>query len=191
MKKSILAWRLSLTVILLCLVIAIPTYASELNLTPENLSGDTSVSLNVDRSQDHYTFIIPSTITVDPKTGKCRIAPVLSDGWSITAYSYLTVSFSSANHYYLIDGNGVKVPYHTKEDMGGTCYPDSTSSTNVFKMSVHYSGDGTLYNSLNQQQAAGALSATAWGADITINEDDMPKTAGTYTDTLTFTIQYQ
>ena len=72
--------------------------AQTLELDRNTMTGTTEVSLTVDRSMDSYTVVIPSKVTIDPKTQYGYGDVVLKSGWELVASNNLQVRLMGAEN---------------------------------------------------------------------------------------------
>ncbi len=101
--KKLLALLLTLTLVSLsAFALAEDDPATEpadtLELDRNTMTGTTEVSLTVDRSMDSYTVVIPSKVTIDPKTQYGYGDVVLKAGWELVSVNSLKVQLSGAEN---------------------------------------------------------------------------------------------
>lgn len=137
----------------------------------EGASGETLVSLTIDRSLDSYTVIIPPTVVIDTVTEEGEMDVVLESGYKLISGNKIKVTVSSANGCKLINEDNsnswvYKLTYY-EENM-----PHWIGSAGQFKIiEVTKTSDATIDHSITLYPKV----------------DGLP-TAGVYTDTLTFTV---
>ena len=133
--------------------------------------GDTTtVSLTVDPSLESYTLTIPATATIDPSTKKGNINVSVSNityVWSTKVkVSVASENFDSTGSNLVNNADTAKKIHYTLKDT-----------------------DSTPVNSTNTYVLGGATSAASLTGGLSLEVDGTYPAAGTYTDTLTFTVE--
>lgn len=156
----------------LCLLMGVCIAETTITGDGEGATGQTLVTLTVDRSMDSYTVTIPPTVIIDPATKKGSMSITLNKGFELISCNSLSIKMKSNNDCVLINEDGTQsVEYWI--------YLNSAPQT-----ACNYGGGLTTLLTVNK------------GADATIDRVyemtpqiryDLP-TAGVYTDTLTFTV---
>ena len=189
--------------------------AETLELDRNTMTGTTEVSLTVDRSMDTYTVIIPSKVTIDPKTQYGYGDVVLKAGWELVSVNSLKVQLSGAengiaDNFYInttsFEYTNSLLPYYQnfklKNSDKTVPYAIKASTVSWPYTKTNHNGRGYYGISSTERYGYGAAYDTAM---ITISkknssntEDivsnmvfyvkDMPTDPGIYTDTLTFSI---
>lgn len=158
--------------IVLMLCMAIPASAEE-------TAGTTVISLTVDPTMESYTLTIPADVTIDPTTKSGTVSVTLSDvtfAWSTELHVYA----SSANDWHLVNQEDATktIQYRMKTNLNGT---NSSSGKTLevanCKMREREAGMVQEYNENQNNTMNNALTIL----------ETYPG-AGTYTDTLTFTV---
>ncbi len=181
-----------------------------IELDRNTMIGNTEVSLTVDRSQDTFVVVIPSKVTIDPKTQYGYGDLVLKAGWELVSVNSLTVKLTSAE-------NGIGIA--TNSSSGQYLLPENfrlkTEDGKAASYSVHPVINGSAYypftsKSGSHSSGSSSNSSVYYGSDIntfqlfyiiksydnTIDRtcemvfhiNTMPSEPGIYTDTLTFSI---
>ena len=88
----------ALALLVCMLTIASMAFAEdgEIQLDRNTMTGVTEVSLTVDNSADTYIVVIPSKVTIDPKTQYGYGDIVLKSGWELISVNNLKVKLSEA-----------------------------------------------------------------------------------------------
>lgn len=169
--KKVLSILLSIT---LLLSLAIPVFAAETD------TRSTVVSLELDPSMESYTLEIPAQVELDVATKIGAIAVKLTDvslvwNHSVTVYMTTENGVSGEPGSYLVnsDDESLKIHY-TLTDAIGRDY-------------VHGQGDPVAEYFINT--STGEVIENGGGVTLEI-DGDYPG-AGTYTDTITFTVELQ
>lgn len=160
-----------LTACVICSM-SLTVFAADTGLGPDSTSGDTNITANASiPGEPAYTVTIPPTIPVGNLT-KTAATSVKSTTFKVSAADVadlgnkkVTVSISTADgSFNLTDGNGHTLPYQVfKEESGGT----ALASGDLF---TTFTADSSNTGRVDIDQA-----------DI--------EAAGSYTGTLTFTIE--
>ena len=175
--------------------------APTLELDRNTMTGTTEVSLTVDRSMDSYTVVIPSKVTIDPKTQYGYGDVVLKAGWELVSVNSLKVQLSGAKngvgtgHY---DGSSTNAStsittsnyqnFTLKDGDKTAKYAIKTSTYSYPLTSYTASGWGTYYKDSLISVAKGDASGSDKSCRLTFYVKTMPVDPGVYTDTLTFSI---
>ena len=188
----------ALALLVCMLTIASMAFAEdgEIQLDRNTMTGVTEVSLTVDNSADTYIVVIPSKVTIDPKTQYGYGDIVLKSGWELISVNSLTVRLSAAANGIGTGGNSVESVangsyqnFTLKSAEGKTAtYAIASSQHNNKPFTAYSNGYGIYYKTAN-------LISVVKGGDnqkdnvckLTFYVQKMPD-AGVYTDTLTFSI---
>lgn len=176
MKKT-----LSLLLVVL-LVLTINVALAEKTLDKDNLTGETLVTLTIDRADDTFTVIIPSTVSINPETKEGQGKVVLKSGWKLVSGNNLSVKImANANggvdsELNLKNSNGDKWTY------GAVMYNGNMGSWLVYDVTTHAFKNNTVI-SVNKGDANSSDTEKA----IFFRVNTLPP-PGVYTDTLTFEI---
>lgn len=169
---------------LLCAVL--PAYADDIELDGNTQTGETRISLTIDRSLDKYTFVIPSDVTIDPETKSGSFTVTLKAGFELIACNSISIALASA-------ANGIK------KDMGAAFTLVDSETGKTASYTIYFDGKNlcektdsaaTGYTNFNCV-AISATKATPTTNDIeavySISLNTLPS-EGVYTDTLTFKV---
>lgn len=188
----------TLALLVCMLTIASVAFAEEgeIQLDRNTMTGVTEVSLTVDNSADSFIVVIPSKVTIDPKTQYGYGDIVLKSGWELVSVNGLKVRLSAA-------ANGIGTGESSGGSITGEVYQNFTlksaegnTATYAIKSSKHQypftAGTKTVYGA--KYKTADLISVVK-GDDnqkdnackLTFYVNKMPD-AGVYTDTLTFSI---
>ena len=166
-----------LIAILLCMAsvlsMTIPVFATE-----EEDIRTTVVSMTLDPSMESYTLTIPPTITIDPAKKSATLNVTLEDV-TLVWHDALYVYAAPANH----------------DSVNGGSYLVNTEDTT---QKIHYTLEA--YSGAELGSSEGKVCAASYeknvggepyldSGDMTIVVDGKYPGAGTYTDTLTFTVE--
>lgn len=172
-----------MTSILIAVLMLVSLSATALAADTQN----TEISMTVDPSMESYTLTIPATVQIDPTVKTGEIDVVLSDV-TLLWNTFLTVYATSANHIdgedgsYLVNtaNNTQKIAYSVfGECAGDTSFEATTQGIYAAVYNTAYEWRGTSYPARNDD---GTITLTVDG--------DIPG-SGTYTDTLTFSVELQ
>ena len=161
-----------LIAILLCMVcvlsMAIPVFATE-----EEDTRTTVVSMTLDPSMESYTLTIPATISIDP-TEKSATLNVTLEDVTLVWHTRLDVRYSTAN--------GVT-------DQEGSFLVNTQDATKKIHYNITDSNLNVYSHDSNGETAAYYSNGEVTNAWIELEVDGEYPGAGTYTDTLTFTVE--
>lgn len=179
MKKTV---SFLLALILLCCM-AVPAYAAD--------TRNTEVSLTVDESLESYEVTIPATITLDAaKFANGEKTVMKAELTSISAIwsKYIHIDFSSQNGFYLVntEDSSKKIGYTFQTaDLVSYSASDTVKGGSYFSRSIEYlegKSDGDFSGTSHlPYDISGEISTKG-------NNFAIPG-SGTYSDTLTFTIE--
>jgi len=165
--------------ILMLITISVNTIAAE--------TQSTEISMTIDPSMESYTLTIPATIQIDPnvKTGDINVE--LSDV-NLFWNTFLTVYATSQNHIdgehgsYLIEttDNTKKISYSVLSECNGS-NSFETSDKGIY---------AAMYNAAHEYRGS-TYEESIKDGKITITVDGNIPGSGTYTDTLTFSVELQ
>ena len=128
----------------------------------------TTVSLTVDPSLESYTLTIPATATIDPATKKGSISVSVSDVtyvWSTKIKVFVSSeNFDSTGSNLVNSDDTSKKIHYTLKDTDS----EPVNSTNTYVLGTN---------------------KTSQGGGLSLEVDGTYPAAGTYTDTLTFTVE--
>ena len=164
----------------LCMVLCCAVAAAETTLDKNITTGTTELTMVIDRSVDTYEVVIPSAVTIDPVTKQGTATVTLKAGCELISCNKLIVELTkSANG---MDSSGALTLKNADNDASGSyyIYLNASASDNSIK-----SLPVTLLSSLRYTPAA--PTETDLSRTLTFKTYNLP-TAGTYTDTLTFSI---
>ena len=184
--------------------------AQTLELDRNTMTGTTEVSLTVDRSMDSYTVVIPSKVTIDPKTQYGYGDVVLKAGWELVSVNSLKVQLSGAENGILSGSLHTSDSYRTynPSDLALDCFqnfklksenhevsyslkastlawPFSTSNNSNVTGSYYYY---RAYNTSMISVSKGGNNEEDKICNLTFYVKTMPADPGIYTYTLTFSI---
>ena len=200
----------TLALLVCMLTIASVAFAEdgEIQLDRNTMTGVTEVSLTVDNSADSFIVVIPSKVTIDPKTQYGYGDIVLKSGWELISVNSLKVKLSEAANG-VGTGQGYSYSNVDSQDVTVSAYQNFTlksaegnTATYAIKSSKHdfpftagtkTNTSSTYYHGTNYKTAN--LISVVKGGDnqkdnvckLTFYVQKMPD-AGVYTDTLTFSI---
>ena len=138
--------------------------AETLELDRNTMTGTTEVSLTVDRSMDSYTVIIPSKVTIDPKTQYGYGDVVLKAGWELVSVNNLKVQLSGAE-------NGILDGYYSSGS--STSYSNSMLEDNSFQLFRLKNDSKIVYYAIK-------ASTVSWPFSKTSHYGSYTNTNGTY-----------
>lgn len=161
---------------MLCIVL---TFGMALPVSADGSNDTTVISLTVDPTLESYTLTIPADVTIDPASKTGTLSVTLSDVtfvWSTELHVYA----SSANDWNLVnqEDSTKTIQYRMKTNLDGT--NSSTGKTLEVANCIMRERESGIVQEYNNNQKNTMNNA------LTILET-YPG-AGTYTDTLTFTV---
>ena len=162
--------KLFATILATCLLatLSVTAFAADVDQDSESKSGATKVSFNVDPT---YTVTIPATVTLEKKTVN-----------NIVTYENdLTISASNVR---LTQNSGIAVSLDSDYTMKVT---DAVAS-NPYQLPYKVFVDETEITAESNTVALFGTNKDNQSTTLHITADD-PEYAGTYTDTVTFTIK--
>jgi len=170
--------KLVTLVLALCMVLCCAAAAAETTLDKNITTGTTELTMVIDRSVDTYEVVIPSAVTIDPVTKQGSATVTLKAGCELISCNSLKVKLTkNANG---MNSSGTLTLKNADNDASCSYYIYlSGNDASIKSLPV------TLLESLRNTPAAPTekeLSRT-----LTFKTYNLP-TAGTYTDTLTFSI---
>ena len=195
----------TLALLVCMLTIASAAFAEdgEIQLDRNTMTGVTEVSLTVDNSADSFIVVIPSKVTIDPKTQYGYGDIVLKSGWELISVNSLKVKLSAAANgvgdgmYYSSSATSVNVNvgeyqnFKLKSAEGNIATYAIKSNKHDFPFTA---GTTTTYYRGTNYKTANLISVVKGGDNkndsvckLTFYVKKMPD-AGVYTDTLTFSI---
>ena len=182
----------SLLALVLCLGLcaaAISEETATVQLDKNNMSGTSQVRLTVSIVDD-FTVIIPASVTIDPETKTGTGTITLKAGYVFGAdFRTMYVRLAGAENGI---GKGTTSPYLNftlKSEKGTTC-PYALKADNAKEPFTNYGGTSSTpnYRSFNLITATSTEDNSAdKTCTLTYTVPTLP-VAGTYTDTLTFSI---
>ena len=197
----------TLALLVCMLTIASMAFAEEgeIQLDRNTMTGVTEVSLTVDNSADTYIVVIPSKVTIDPKTQYGYGDIVLKSGWELISVNKLRVKLSAAANG-VGTGHGYSSSYASSHDVTKEGYQnfklksaEGNTATYAIKSSKENypftAGTSTSSGYYGVDYKTANLISVVKGGDnkndsvckLTFYVGKMPD-AGVYTDTLTFSI---
>ena len=157
----------------ICLLTSFAPVMANGELSADGAEATMEVNLTIDRSLDTFKVVIPSKLTIDPikKMGTISIS-VVQEGFNLISCEYLNIYLKASKNYdeskkslYLVnrDDETKKVAYDFTY-YGARKYPGDC----IFSLS---------------REATNAIDFTK---EYKSTVDTLPRTVGTYCDTLTF-----
>ena len=157
----------------ICLLTSFAPVMANNELSTDGSEATMEVNLTIDRSLDTFKVVIPSKLTIDPieKMGTISIS-VVQEGFNLISCEYLNIYLKASENYdeskkslYLVnrDDETKKVAYDYTY-YGARKYPGDC----IFSLS---------------REATNAIDFTK---EYKSTVDTLPRTVGTYCDTLTF-----
>lgn len=184
MKKTV---SFLLALIMICCM-AVPAYAAD--------TRNTEVSLTIDESLESYEVTIPATITLDAaKFANGKVTVMKAELTSISAIwsKYIKIYFSSQNGFYLVntEDSSKKIGYTFQAADSMEYNPTDTKDYAGEKLEYFSSSIESLDGTVTPGNPSGRtfLPYDISGEISTKGNDFAIPGSGTYSDTLTFTIE--